>query len=130
MSENILVVIQAILLGLISIITPYIVKFIAQKSEQVKASIKNDAASAAISEIMLAVSSAVAATNQTYVDALKKTNMFTVDAQKEALQKSINTAIASLSNSAKEYIERTVGTSMTEYLTPLIESAVRSDKGV
>lgn len=80
-----------------------------------------------IDEVTAAVTTAVTATSQTYVDALKNKNMFTKEAQAEALTKAKNTAIAIISPAAAEFINEVYG-DLETYLTAKIEEAVRVQK--
>jgi len=80
-----------------------------------------------LDEVAAAAANAVESTNQTYVDALKEQNVFDEDAQKEAFDMAMNAAKASLSASAKEFVENNIG-DLTKYLTTLIEAQVRGQK--
>lgn len=80
-----------------------------------------------ITEIADAVSAAVAATSQTYVDALKQAGKFDLEAQKEAAQKALTACLASISPAAQAFIEALYG-DLTEYLTTKIEAEVRRQK--
>lgn len=69
----------------------------------------------------------VIATNQTYVNALKDKNAFTVEAQKEAFTKTYNAVAAILTEDAKEYLTSAVG-DLQVYITNKIESTVAQMK--
>lgn len=69
----------------------------------------------------------VAATNQTFVDALKKENLFDAEAQKEALNKALQMILENLTEDAKDYIESITG-DLDAYLVPRIESEVKEQK--
>lgn len=69
----------------------------------------------------------VAATSQTYVDALKQAGKFDLEAQKEAAQKALTACLASISPAAQAFIEALYG-DLTEYLTTKIEAEVRRQK--
>ena len=83
--------------------------------------------SAILLEIADAVADAVEATFQTYVDDLKAQGAFDEAAQKEALKRAVAACIASLSQSAKDYITEASG-SLNAYLEPKIEAEVRRQK--
>lgn len=70
---------------------------------------------------------AVAATTQTYVDDLKKSGSFDKDAQLHALAMSLSTLLGSLSQGAKDYIQKNFGDAET-YLTGQIEAEVKRQK--
>lgn len=69
----------------------------------------------------------VIATNQTYVNALKDKNAFTVEAQKEAFQKTYDAVMAILTEDAKEYLTSAVG-DLQVYITNKIEATVAQEK--
>ncbi len=69
----------------------------------------------------------VIATNQTYVDSLKKSGFFDEAAQKEAFNRTMSAVMTILSEDAKEYISEATG-DVNTYLTQLIESEVNKRK--
>jgi predicted PurR-regulated permease PerM len=71
--------------------------------------------------IVTVVGNAVKATYQAYVQAIKGTNLWTSDAQKEALKYALETSKAELTEGAINYIKETHG-DVDKYLTTLIES--------
>ena len=75
------------------------------------------------------VSACVIATNQTYVEALKKDNAFTAEAQKAAFNLTYNAVMAILTEEAKEYLEEIDG-DITIYITNKIEAEVNLSKPV
>ena len=74
-----------------------------------------------------AAADAVSMVSQTYVDALKAAGNFGEEAQKEALSRALAACLASLSQSAQEYISTTYG-DINAYLTTKIEAEVRAQK--
>ena len=74
-----------------------------------------------------AVDVAVVSTTQTYVEALKKSNQFTVENQKIAFQMSYDTAVSIMTQEAKDFIATAYG-SLNGWLTAQIEAAVNSNK--
>jgi hypothetical protein len=73
------------------------------------------------------ISDCVVATNQTYVDALKKDNAFTIEAQKEAFKKTYNAVMMVLTDEAKECLTQIYG-DLTIYITTKIEAEVKNIK--
>ena len=69
----------------------------------------------------------VVATTQTYVEALKKENAFTKEAQLEAFNLTFNAVMAVLSNDAKDYLTNIYG-DLTAYITNKIEAEVNLNK--
>lgn len=111
----------------VPIFTTYIVKAIQKAGDNAAADTEDLKVRGYIEEITAAITQAVSATSQTYVDALKESGEFTLEAQKEALQKSIETAKAILSPAALEFIDDVYG-DFVEYVTPKIEAEVRKQK--
>lgn len=73
------------------------------------------------------VTEAVLATTQTYVDAMKKQNMFDEEAQKHAFKLSYDAVMKILTEDAKKYIESAVG-DLETYVTNKIEATVKINK--
>lgn len=127
MKEVIIVLLEAVVAVSVPIIAAYLSGFLKKSSAQLEAKTENERAKHYINEVTEAVTTAVTATSQTYVDALKNKNMFTKEAQTEALTKAKNTAIAIISPAAAEFINEVYG-DLETYLTAKIEEAVRVQK--
>ena len=78
-------------------------------------------------EITSRLEDAVYATTQTYVDDLKASGSFDKEAQAHALGMALATLLGSLSQEAKDYIEKNFGDAET-YLTGRIEAEVKRQK--
>ena len=78
-------------------------------------------------EITSRLEDAVYATTQTYVDDLKVSGSFNKEAQVHALALALATLLGSLSQEAKDYIEKNFGDAET-YLTGRIEAEVKRQK--
>lgn len=127
MKEFILALLQAVIIAAVPIITTYLCKFLNAKKTETTEKVKNDTAKTLLAEAFDAVSKAVTSTNQTYVDALKKSGTFTVENQKEALQKSYDTALQIMRQEAKDFITTAYG-SLNTWLTTQIEAQVKTQK--
>lgn len=127
MNDVLATLLQAVITVAVPILTAFLVSFIKAKASQAAAATENDTAAAYITQIADAVSTAVTATSQTYVDALKADGAFNKDEQKEALGKALAAARASLTQSALAFIEAAYG-DITAYLTAKIEAEVRNQK--
>lgn len=127
MKDFILTLLQAVLSVAIPVATLYLVSFLKKKSAQAQTQIENDTAKRYIDEIANAVTTAVTATSQTYVDALKKKNAFTKEAQLEALSKAKETALSILSPAAAQFISEVYG-DLNGFLFAKIEETVRVQK--
>ncbi len=69
------------------------------------------------------ITCAVKATYQTYVQALKDKNMFTVEAQRAALQKACETALSQLSVSTQKWVKANFG-DINKWIYTTIESVI------
>ena len=125
--ELILTIVQIILPIVISIGIAFLCKFLAIKKESIKAETDNAKMQALLDEAYSAITTAVTAINQTYVDTLKKSNKFTVENQKEALASAINMAQTLISDETRDYINKTYG-NVSVWLAANIEAEVKEQK--
>lgn len=100
--------------GLLAWLTSFLTSWINSK-------IKNNNAAKILNSIVSLTTDAVQATYQSYVEALKGTNMWTTEAQKTALNKALDTIKKQLTLESKEFITKNYGDIET-YLKTLIES--------
>lgn len=121
-------ILKVVLIPILGILTKYIIDFLTAKSNELENKIENETADKYLKMITDTVVNCVIATNQTYVDSLKKQNAFTEEAQKEAFNRTMNAVLAILSQDAKDYIVEMTGDLKT-YLTQLIEVNVNNKKG-
>lgn len=117
----------AVITAAVPVLTTFAVVFIKQVAANIVAKTEDAKVQGYITEIGSAVSDAVAATSQTYVDALKQAGKFDLEAQKEAARKAITACIATISPAAQAFIESVYG-DLTEYLKAKIEAEVRRQK--
>jgi hypothetical protein len=120
-------ILEVCVIPLLGILTAYIVKFINIKSGEIQTKVDNDLADKYIAMVADTVSACVIATNQTYVEALKKNNAFTAEAQKEAFNLTYNAVMAILTDEAKEYLAEIYG-DVAAYITNKIEAEVNISK--
>lgn len=122
-------ILEVCIIPLLGILTAYFVKFINIKSVEIQNKVENDNADKYISMVADTVSACVIATNQTYVEALKKQNAFTAEAQKEAFNLTYNAVMAILTEEAKAYLAEIYG-DVAAYITNKIEAEVNISKTV
>ena len=127
MQEFLKEIFLAVITAAVPVLTAYIVVLIRKVGENAAANTENVKAKTYIMEAAEAIAAAVAATNQTYVDALKNAGKFDAEAQKQAAQKALAACLTSISPAAQEFIERAYG-DIREYLTTRIEAEVRKQK--
>ena len=111
------------LLVCVPIVTVCIQKGIAVFIEFIVAKINDIKVQRLVREIGSAVSDAVAAMNQTYVNDLKAAGTFNEAEQKEALMRAVSAALKSMSSDAQDYIKSTFGDT-TQYLENRIEAQI------
>lgn len=121
-------ILQVCIIPLLGVLTTYIVKFINVKSEEIKATTDSELAAKYITMLSQTISDCVIATNQTYVEALKKDNAFTKEAQEEAFKKTYEAVLVTLTDDAKEYLAEAYG-DLNAYIKNKIEAEVNSAKG-
>lgn len=115
------------IIPLLAIITRSLVIYISTKKDELKNKTDNELAKKYLDLLNDTIANCVIATNQTYVEALKKENAFTADAQKVAFEKTYQAVIATLSEEAQKYLPEVVGDLQT-YITQKIEANVNQNK--
>ena len=118
---------EVCIIPLLGILTAYLVKYIKVKSGEIQNKVDNDNADKYIVMLTDTISACVIATNQTYVEALKKENAFTKEAQQEAFQLTFDAVMAVLTEDAKKYLVSAYG-DLTAYITNKIEAEVNANK--
>ena len=112
---------------LLGILTMYLVQFIRMKSQEITDKTENELADKYIQMLTDTITACIIATNQTYVDALKKQGKFDREAQKYAFDLTFNAVMAVLSDEAKHYLASVYG-DLTAYITTRIEAEVNISK--
>ena len=119
--------VEVCLIHLLVILTAYAVKFIKIKGDEIAVKLNNEKANKYITLVSQTITDCVIATNQTYVEALKKDNAFTADAQKAAFQMTYDAVMAVLTDDAKDYIVAIYG-DLSAYIATKIEAEVNLNK--
>lgn len=122
-----LTVLQAVIIAAVPVITTYLCKLLLAKRDEVITKIKDENAIRLYDDAMQAVITAVTATNQTYVDALKKDGKFNLEEQERALMMARSKAKQIMSEEAKDYIGTVYGC-LNGWLTNMIEAQVKVQK--
>ena len=120
-------ILEVCIIPLLGILTVYAVKFIKIKSDEIAKKVNNDTATKYIDLLATTISDCVVATNQTYVERLKKENAFTAEAQKEAFQLTYEAVMGVLTEDAKTYLTSIYG-DLSAYITTKIEAEVNLNK--
>lgn len=111
----------------VPVLTTYVCKFLYAKWTESKVNIKNEQIQDTLDKVTNMVLDVVQATNQTFVDSLKKNGEFTKEAAIEAFNKSKETVVKMLSDDAVAIITEVYG-DIDVYLDTLIESLVKQLK--
>lgn len=109
-------VVTTVLLPLITWAGTKLIQYIGTK-------VKNEKAAALLTTATTIVLNAVRSVFQTYVESLKASGSFGLDAQVEALKKAKDIALSQLGEDVKEYITTNFG-SLDGWLTNQIESSI------
>ena len=120
-------VLEVCIIPLLGVATAFLINFIKIKSKEAQDKIDNDTADKYIAMLADTISACVIATNQTYVEALKKENAFTAEAQKQAFQMTFDAVMAVLTDDAKNYLVNIYG-DLSAYITTKIEAEVNLSK--
>lgn len=120
-------ILEVCIIPLLGILTAYFVKWVNAKSVEIQHKVDNDTADKYIAMLDDTICACVIATTQTYVEALKKDNAFTKEAQKEAFNLTFNAVMSVLTDEAKKYLSEVYG-DLTAYITNKIEAEVSLNK--
>jgi glucan phosphorylase len=123
MKELMPVIIQVVLIPLLTALTGVAVKWINSKANEIKAKTNNIHLQSYIDMLNNAISSAVVAANQTYVNELKEKGEFTKEAQQEAFVKVYNNVMNTLTEEAQTCLTAVLG-DLETYVTNKIEETV------
>lgn len=115
------------IIPLFGVLVAYVVKYINAKGNEIAANVDSELASKYIVMLTTTIADCVIATNQTYVEALKKEGKFDKEAQAKAFQMTYDAVMDILTDDAKEYLANFYG-DLTLYLTKRIEAEVVANK--
>ena len=120
-------IIQVCVIPVMGVLTTYLVILIKNKTKQITDKTNSDLADKYINMLSDTIQTCVIATNQTYVNNLKKENMFNAEAQKTALSMTADTVKQILSTDAQEYLTATYG-DLNALIMQKIEAEVVKNK--
>lgn len=107
---------------LLAVLTGYIVTWIKAKTAEIEQNKYTDLISDTIVQCVIA-------TNQTYVEALKKEGKFDAEAQEKAFEITKQAVLAVLTNQARDFIEMSYG-DVEAWLNQQIEATINTYKKV
>ena len=120
-------VFNIVLFPLMGVATTALIVFITVKTQELKKKYDNELFHKYADMLEQTIISCVIATNQTYVEALKKEGKFDAEAQKIAFDKTFSAVITILSDDAYDYLSEAIG-DLEEYITNRIEAQVNMSK--
>ncbi len=126
-SELITQIFQVCIIPLLGVLTTFIIKWINVKSNQIQKNNDNALANKYIQMLTDTINSCVIATNQTYVESLKKQGKFDAEAQKQAFEQTTQAVLTILSQEAKDYLANIYG-DLDKYISEKIEASVNINK--
>lgn len=127
MNEFIAALLQAVLIAAVPVISAFVGKGLNALAKYIAAKANNETVEKYLHEAAEAVSTAVAYTSQTYVDALKASGKFTKENQEEALRRAMEKAKSILSAEAIDFLSMAYG-DLNNFLETKIEKEVRIQK--
>lgn len=131
MNENTIRIITAIfemcIIPLLGILTKYLVVFIITKKNEINANTESELAKKYQDMLAHTICQCVIATNQTYVETLKKEGKFDLEAQKKAFEQTKDAVLAILDDEAKKYLASIFG-DLDLYISQQIEANVNMYK--
>ena len=120
-------VFEVAIIPLLGAATLYLITLIDAKKKEIKDKTKNETAKKYIEMLDDTIINCVVATNQTYVDALKKAGSFDAEAQKQAFKLTYDAVMAILTDEAQVYLNEAIK-DLNAYITNKIESGVVAAK--
>ena len=120
-------VFQFVLIPLLPVLVGYLIKWINSKSEELKQKTNNENIQKYIKLLNDTIVATVVSVNQTYVDSLKASGDFGIEAQREAFKRAYNTVLLSLTDEAKFYLNEAIG-DLETYIISKIEQEVNYNK--
>lgn len=116
-------VFEVAIIPLLGAATLYLITLIDAKKKEIKDKAKSETAKKYIEMLDDTIINCVVATNQTYVEALKKAGSFDAEAQKQAFKLTYDAVMAILTDEAQMYLNEAIK-DLNAYITNKIESGV------
>lgn len=125
--EIIYKIFEVAVIPILAAATMYLVDLIKVKKQELLEKTKNETTKKYIEMLDKTIVECVLATNQTYVEALKKQGSFDVEAQKKAFQLTYDAVMSILVDDAYEYLNEVIK-DLDTYVITMIESQVGIQK--
>lgn len=118
---------QIVIIPLLGVLTSFLVTYIKIKRDQCIAKLDNETYTKYLTMLTDTITDCVVATNQTYVETLKKEGKFDAEAQKIAFDKTKTAVLQLLAEDAKDYLTQAMG-DLNAYIDTKIEAEVNFSK--
>lgn len=115
------------IIPLLGLLTSYLVLYLRNKAQNLCEKVKDETLQKHINLTLQIVANCVIATNQTYVETLKKEGRFDLEAQKVAFQKTYDAVLCLLTQETQNQLTIAFG-DLQVYLTNLIEAQINMAK--
>lgn len=115
------------LIPLFGILTAYLTNFLKAKKAEIEDKVENEKLATYLKMLDDTIINCVISTNQTYVESLKQSGTFNLEAQKEAFKLTYDAVIAIIGKDAETYLALALGDLYT-YITNKIEAEVSLNK--
>ena len=112
---------------LLGLIVGFLVTWINAKRKEALAKTDNEMAQACINIAADVINGAVISTTETYVKSMKNQNIFDIEAQKTALDKTKTVVMETLSEETKTRLSSLYG-DLNKYIETKIEEAIKNNK--
>ena len=120
-------VFEIIVFPAISAAALYFISWLNAKKQELAAKTNSEMTKKYLDILNSTIAECVLATNQTYVDALKKEGSFGIEAQKEAFKRTYEAVLTVLTDDAQKYLGEAVN-DLGAYITNKIEAQISSTK--
>lgn len=118
---------ELIIFPLLFVLAGFLIQFIKTKTAELKTNVSNETQQKYLTMFENTITTCVIATNQTYVESLKKSGKFDAEAQKLAFEQTKTAVLEILTEDAKEYLTEFYG-DLDKQLNSLIEAEVNKNK--
>lgn len=122
-SNFLTILFELCIIPILGILTKWLVSFIQQKMDETAQKVDNELADKYLGMLSNTISKCVIATNQTYVETLKKEGKFDLAAQKEAFDMTKDAVLTILEGDVLNYLNEIIG-DLDTYIDKQIEANV------
>lgn len=118
---------ELVLIPLLIAVSGYVIAWLKAKKKELTQKTKNELTQKYLDMLEATITECVAATNQTYVSALKQAGTFNAEAQKNAFNLTYEAVVSMLTEEAHEYLSESIK-DVNSYIINKIEATVNMSK--